>query len=104
MVEYDASEKQGTRGFLRLRGTLVGEVTTEEFKEALEDHYVDDGVNDIIVDLSGVTEISLEGVATLLELWRESQQRGKRFLVEDPVGQVREKLAITGVLSALSED
>src|SRR5436309_2056652 len=91
MVEYEVSEKQGERGYLRLRGTLVGDVTAEEFTRALERHYVDDGVTDIVVDLSDVTEISLEGVARLLQLERESHDRGKRFLVEGLQDQPREK-------------
>jgi len=102
VVEYDASEKVGELGFLRLRGELVGEVTLKEFKDALEHHFVDDGVSEIRVDLSGVTEISLEGVTILLELQKESRDRGKRFVVEGEEGQVREKLEITGTLRQLT--
>ena len=56
----------------------------------------------IVVDLSGVSDINLEGVATLLALWKESRERGKAFLVERPSERVREKLEITGVLKALA--
>jgi anti-anti-sigma regulatory factor len=104
MVEYEVSEKRGTRGYLRLRGTLVGEVPVEEFTRALERHYVDDGVKDIVVDLSDVTELSLEGVAHLLRLKGESRERGKRFHVQGVSGQPREKLEITGTLQVLTEE
>jgi anti-anti-sigma regulatory factor len=104
MVEYEVSEKRGTRGYLRLRGTLVGEVPVEEFTRALEEHYVDDGVKEIVVDLSDVTELSLEGVAHLLQLRGESQDRGKRFVVQGVSGQPRDKLEITGALPVLTDE
>jgi anti-anti-sigma regulatory factor len=104
MVEYEVSEKRGTRGYLRLRGTLVGEVPVERFTGALEQHYVDDGVKEIVVDLSDVTELSLEGVANLLRLGRESRDRGKRFVVRGVSGQPREKLEITGALRPLTDE
>src|ERR1051326_8181473 len=101
MVQFEVSEKKGDRGYLRLRGTLVGDVTIEEFTEVLERHYVDDGVREIVVDLSDVTEVSLEGVARLLRLQEESERRGKRFVVEGVDGQPRDKLEITGTLKVL---
>jgi anti-anti-sigma regulatory factor len=104
MVEYEVSEKRGQRGYLRLRGALVGDVSVQEFTRALEHHYVDDGVTDIVVDLSDVTEISLEGVARLLELERESHDRGKRFVVQGVHGQPRQKLEITGTLRQLTSE
>jgi anti-anti-sigma factor len=101
LVDYEVTEKQGDRVTLRLRGRLNGERTVEEFKKALETHYVDDGVKEIRVELSSLEEISLEGVAVLIELWRESARRGKRFITEGANGQVRDKLEITGALQPL---
>jgi hypothetical protein len=34
-------------------------------------------------------------------LWRESADRGKRLVVENPVGQVEEKLRVTGILDLI---
>ena len=102
VVEYDASEKVGQLGYLRLRGELVGEVSLGRFKHALEDHFVDDGVSEIRIDLSGVTQMSLEGVGILLQLQKESRDRGKRLVVEGERDQVREKLEITGTLPILT--
>lgn len=104
LVEVDASEKLGGRGYLRLRGELVGDVTLAEFRRHLEHHFVDDGVTEIRVDLSDVSEISLEGVAILLRLLDESTRRGKRFLVEGADGQVLDKLRVTGTLRPLGGD
>ena len=103
MVEYEAGEKVGDKGYLVLRGELVGDVSDRQLAKEIEHHYVDDGVRQIVVDLSDVDEISLEGVAILLRLLEESQRRGKRFGVEHPHDQVREKLALTGLLGLLTE-
>lgn len=61
-----------------LEGEFAGERLTEGVRETLEEHYVDDGVGRIRVDLHEVRFIDLEGVAALLSLRRESQERGKR--------------------------
>lgn len=102
MVEYEVAEQSGDFVLLRLRGELLEDAPVRQLHEALEDHYVNDGVRLIRIDLSGVRGISLEGVAVLVDLWRESQRRGKRFQVEDAQTPVREKLATTGVLRLLS--
>src|SRR5436309_2434256 len=104
MLRYDAGERIGNKGYLRLSGSFLGDVSDRELARVIEHHYVDDGVAEIVVDLRDVDEISLEGVGILLRLLEESDKRGKQFVVEHPSEQVREKLAITGVLGALTED
>ena len=103
VVEYEVSEKQGDSVTLHLRGRMAedGIPDEEAFKKSLEAHYVDDGVEEIRLDLSDLEEISLEGIAVLIALWKESAARGKRFTGRGARGQVREKLAITGMLRPL---
>jgi anti-anti-sigma factor len=101
MVEYEAARRDDV-AVLTLRGELVGDSRTRELHDALEDHYVDDGVREIIVDLSEVEFVSLEGVAALLDLYRESQLRGKQFRIDNPTAWVSRKLATTGVLPILT--
>jgi anti-anti-sigma factor len=84
-----------------LEGDYAGERLTDRVRETLEDHYVDDGVRRIRVDVHALRYIDLEGVASLLALRRDSTERGKRFTIEGAQGQVREKLAVTGVLDYL---
>jgi anti-anti-sigma regulatory factor len=103
MVDYEVGEKEGPLVVLRLRGELVGDLPTRRIKEDLERHYVDDGVREIRVDLAELDHITLEGIAVLLELRAESGARGKRFLVQNPQGQVLERLSTTGVLGFLRE-
>ncbi|HEY3209833.1 MAG TPA: STAS domain-containing protein [Actinomycetota bacterium] len=102
MIEYEVAEKSGDHVVLRLRGELLGDLPVRQLHDVLEEHYVDDGVRLIRIDLSGIDRISLEGVAVLVDLWRESQRRGKSFQAEQAQGTVREKLATTGVLRLLS--
>jgi anti-anti-sigma factor len=89
---------------VQLDGEFAGERLTENVREALEEHYVDDGVRLIRVDLEPLRFIDLEGVAALLSLRRESRAQGKRFTIERAQGQVREKLGVTGVLELLERD
>jgi anti-anti-sigma factor len=103
LAEYGVSDREGDRVTLRLRGELVGEETAEEFKESLDRHYVDDGVKLIRVELTDLQMISLEGVGVLLELYRESRARGKRFVAEGATGQVRDKLEVTGAIGPLED-
>ena len=104
MVEYQVLDKEGPFAALKLKGELVGDISSQDLKGALERHYVDDGVREILIDLTDLSEISLEGVAILLELWRESGRRGKEFTVRGAHGQVEEKLQITGALKPLMRD
>jgi anti-anti-sigma factor len=103
MAGFTVIDRQGDHILLALEGDLTGRVMTDRLKEALEEHYVDDGVRVIRVDLSPVRFMDSYGVATLVGLLRASQDRGKRFVVEGAGGQVREKLRVTGVLGILEQ-
>lgn len=102
MVDYEVTDRTDDFVVLRLRGELIGDLPVQRLHDRLEEHYVDDGVRLIKVDLSGVDRISLEGVAVLVDLWRESMHRGKTFVAEGATDYVREKLATTGVLRLLT--
>ena len=97
------ADRQGDHVILRLEGELAGQFWTEVIQDYLEDHYVDDGVKRIRIDLSSVSFIDSYGVATLIALYKESRQKKKHFSVEGAQGQVLEKLKTTGVRSVLEE-
>ena len=101
MIEYEVVERAGDYVILQLRGELVADVSAEEVRHALEEHYVDDGVRVIRVDLDEVTYITMEGIQVLLALWRESRDRGKRFQAERAGGQVAHRLRVAGVSKLL---
>ena len=103
MLEYDVVEKTGQHVVLQLRGELAGQQWTQHLRRSLEEHFVDDGVKLIRVDLGSLTFLDSEGVATLVCLQRESERQGKRLVVEGVEGQVGEKLQVTGVLGKLRE-
>ena len=101
MVDYEVTDRTEDSVSLLLRGDLTGDRPVEHFKRDLERHYVDDGVRTIKVNLGEVRLLTNEGCAVLLELSDESEHRGKRFVLEHPSGQVREKLRVTGLLRTL---
>ena len=103
MVQYRLAEKAGDAVLLQLSGELAHRFGTEQLRRALEEHFVDDGVKLIRVDLSPVTFLDSYGVATLVSLLKESQERGKRLAIEGAHGQVLEKLGVTGVLKVLEK-
>lgn len=103
MVQYRIADRTEDSVLLQLSGELAHHFRTEPLRRALEEHFVDDGVKLIRVDLAPVTFMDSYGVATLMSLLKESQERGKKFLVEGAQGQVREKLGVTGVLRVLQK-
>jgi anti-anti-sigma factor len=104
MVEYTVASKEGAEVVLQLRGELAGQPWTESLRRALEEHYVDDGVKIIRLELSPLTFLDNFGVATLVALRKESDARGKVLLVEGARGQVHDKLRVTGLLKILGRE
>lgn len=103
MVQFRIADRTEDTVHLQLSGELAHHFRTEQLRRALEEHFVDDGVKVIRVDLSPVTFMDSYGVATLVSLLKESQERGKRLVVEGAKGQVQEKLGVTGVLKVLQK-
>jgi anti-anti-sigma factor len=101
MVDYRVLDRTGDYVVIELRGELLDDASMDRVKESLEDHYVDDGVRLIRVDLSDVSYITLEGIQMLIGLWKESRERGKEFRAESAQGQVYERLRIAGVTRLL---
>ena len=102
LPEYEVAEKAEDYIVLRIRGDLTADTEVDRLHEVLEEHYVDDGVKIIRVNMEEVGFLSLEGVAMVVDLLRESRERGKRFMVEGLQGQPLNKLAMTGVLRVLT--
>jgi anti-anti-sigma regulatory factor len=98
-----SSRKQGEEGIVQLEGELTADPSLSRLEEWLEEHFVDDGVRTIRIDLSGVHRIDLEGVAALGLLAAESIRNHKVLVVEGATGQVRSKLEETGLLRYLTK-
>jgi anti-anti-sigma factor len=96
-----SSRKQDGVGVVELAGELSGDPRDKHLEEWLEEHFVDDGVRTIRVDVGEVTHIDLEGVAALGLLAAEAIRRDKVFVVDGATGQIRRKLQETGLLSYL---
>src|SRR6266498_3315536 len=102
-LTYEVIEREDDFVVLQLRGDLSGRVWTEQIRRSLEEHYVDDGVKRIRIDISPVSFVDNYGVATLVALQGHSRERGKQFFLEGAQGQPREKLKVTGVLRILEQ-
>ena len=87
-----------------LDGHLADEDWTKRLRDFLEDQYLNDGVKQVHLDLSGLDRIDLEGVATLLVLSAEAIKRDMTLGVTGASGQVWRKLRETSALSHLDED
>jgi anti-anti-sigma factor len=103
-LQYEVQQRRGDYVVVALRGELVDDASVEHVKASLEEHYVDDGVRLIRVDLSDVEYITLEGIQMLLGLWKESRHRGKDFRADGAQGQVFERLRIAGVTRLLDPE
>src|SRR4051812_12717840 len=101
VAELRSSQKRDGVGFVRLAGELTGDSSTADLEQWLEEHYVDDGVRTIRVDVSEVELLDLEGVAALGLLAAEAVKQDKVFVVEGATGQVERKLEETGLVRYL---
>ena len=103
MLQCRTLESTGETATVELRGSLVHGERLEEVSEALEEHYVNDGVLRIRILVDDVELIDLEGAAALAALKAEALRRGKDLTVEGATGFVRAKLRTTGLLGYLEE-
>ena len=97
MARLLSSTKRGSEGVVMLAGELTGEESTAALEVWVEDHFVDDGVATIRIDLSAVSEIDLEGVAALGLLAAQAIRQEKSMVVEGASGRVQRKLDETGL-------
>lgn len=103
-VEYRVVARGRDDVLIELRGELERSVQSEWLKESLEEHFVDDGVREIRLDLSAVSFLDGHGVGILVALLKESERRGKRFKVERVPDQALSKLRETGVARILGAE
>ena len=104
MATLRSSRKQDGEGIVHLEGELTDEASTASLEEWLEEHFVDDGVRTIRLNVADVTRIDLEGAAALGLLAAEAVKERKVLVVEGATGQVRGKLVETGLLRYLQAD
>jgi anti-anti-sigma factor len=97
-LTYDVDHPEPDDVVIHLHGELSRDPDSLRVERALEEHYSDDGVRRIHVDLEELQGIDLEGVAVLVHLYRESTRRGKVLTLEHARGAVRRRLLTTGVL------
>ena len=68
------------------------------------DEVVRSGVHDVRVDMSGVSYLSSNGIALLLQYHRQMRQIGGRFRIVTNSEAVKHVLKLTGVLNLLTDE
>lgn len=104
MLEFRVGDHSGGEVVVHLHGDLADRDWTENMKDFLEEHYIDDGVRRIVMDLSEITRIDVGGIATLGVLKAEAFHRSKSMLVRGVRGPARERLRRSGMLRYLERD
>jgi ABC-type transporter Mla MlaB component len=102
-LTYQVAEAEGPNVCIQLFGSLADADWTGELRQFMDVHYLDDGVEFILIDLSHVDRIDLEGVATLLRLSADAIARGKSLGVTGATNGVWSKLKQTSALSHLDK-
>ena len=97
-LSYHVDHPEPDAVVVHLHGELSRDPASRRVERALEEHYVDEGVRRIHLDLEDLETIDLEGVSVLVHLFRESARRGKALTLEHARGSVRDRLHTTGLL------
>jgi anti-anti-sigma regulatory factor len=95
--DFHVEDRDGEHVIVGLSGNLAGHVWTNMLRRFLEARYIDDGVVRIHLDLSEVTALDEEGLATLRVLQRESEERHKELLLEGTSGELQDLLISEGL-------
>ncbi|MFL5768134.1 MAG: STAS domain-containing protein [Actinomycetota bacterium] len=96
-LDFHIEDRDGEHVVVGLSGKLTGHIWTDMLRRFLEARYVDDGVSRIHLDLSEVTALDEDGLATLKALQRESEARHKELLLEGTTGEVQALLLTQGL-------
>jgi anti-anti-sigma factor len=96
-LEVGAPKRSGEHVTIPVGGSLT-RGDARRLRDGVVEHYLDDGVSEIALDVSRLTFLDEDGVGTLLRLRSEAIAKGKRLGVANVNGQVRDKLALINVL------
>jgi anti-anti-sigma factor len=88
---------------MELHGELTGPWQTRQLKAAVEQHFDDDAVREVLVNVRDLGFMDNDGVAALVALLMVCRQHGMGFRVTGADGQIRDKLRVTGVLRVLEQ-
>jgi len=103
VLEVGTPDRSGERVSIALRGSLAG-ADAGRLRHGLVEHYVDDGVREIVLDASELAFVDEDGVGALLRLRSEAVLRGKRLWLLNPQGQVPDKLALINLPDLLTAE
>ena len=102
MLEYSVASRTASTVTVALRGDMVGEAWATRMREFLQEHFVEDVVSLISLDLSEVRVIDLEGIGALVALARNAERQSKGLVILSPTEAVKRRLETTGMLGYLT--
>jgi anti-anti-sigma factor len=91
---YTQQEVQGTATIFRLEGSLMGDSTQQQFKDAVL-KLLDQGQKHIVLDFSHVRNINSAGLGSLITLFSRTRSVGGEFILAAVPQNVRNLLHIT---------
>ena len=103
-VRADEARKGSTVLVAVPEDALVDALPQHEVLEAVSRHLEDPAVDAVVVDLSRIPALDLEGVATLVKLKRRGVAARKRLMLDGISEPARRKLELTGVLDWLARE
>ena len=101
MLDCVVKVEQGSSVHIALRGELVSDELPEPLHHSIVDRCGRDEVESIVLDLSDVSAISLEGIRSLILLTKECHRRGTSMVVGAVSPQVERRLTTSGILDHL---
>jgi anti-anti-sigma regulatory factor len=107
MASHEFTISEVSVGGPQVRLAIIGELGEHVDRAALRtplvEHLDNDGVREIILDISALRMLSLEAVAALTFLGRDVAAHGKVLRVVGATGQPEQKLRTTGLLIYLGD-
>jgi len=89
-----AKETQGSAIIFRLEGSLMGDTTQQQFKDAML-KLLEEGHKHFILDFSRVRNVNSAGLGSLITLFSRTRSVGGEFLLAAVPQNVRNLLHIT---------
>jgi len=86
-----------------LGGTISDDDVVDAIRQAVQGYPTARDIDRIVLEMSDVGVLDLQGVANLVGLWREARRYGKDFAIRGVRPQPTQKLIQTGVLELLTD-
>src|SRR5271156_7196506 len=95
-----AARKSGSITVLDLQGRIIIGTSNDELSTVLQ-KLAEVGPSDVLVNLTGVTQMDSSGISTLVRSFVTLERQGGSLKILNPVGHVREVLELTSLIQSI---